>query len=156
MLDVLRIKLREVLREDKSGTYGVGVYGSGDKIPDEEYQITVTWSCAPERVDELIKDALQQVDSLKEDPVAPIYITKVKETQTRQHETNLKENRYWLSLLQEYLTNNLDLSEIKKFNERVSDLTSEKIQDAAKKYFNMNNYVEVVLYPEKTAQSKKD
>ena len=156
MLDVLRIKLREVLREDKSGTYGVGVYGSGDKIPDQEYSITVTWTCAPERVDELIKDAMQQIDSLKQVPAAPIYITKVKETQIRTNETNLKENRFWLNLLQRYLFDDLDLTEINKYPERISELTADKIQDAAKKYFNMNNYVEVVLYPEKTQQSNKN
>ena len=156
MLDVLRIKLREVLREDKSGTYGVGVYGSGEKIPDEKYSITITWGCAPDRVDELVKDVFEQIDSLKHVPVAPIYITKVKETQIRSNETNLKENRYWLNLLEKYLFNNLDFSEINKYTERISNLNAQKIQDAVNKYFNEKNYVQVVLYPEKTEQSEKN
>ena len=156
MLDVLRIKLREVLREDKSGTYGVGVYGSGEKIPDEKYSITITWGCAPERADELVKDVFEQIDSLKQVPVAPIYITKVKETQIRENETNLKENRYWLGLLEKYLFNNLDLSEINEYTERISNLNAEKIQNAVNKYFNEKNYVKVILYPEKTDQSEKD
>lgn len=156
MLDVLRIKLREVLREDKSGTYGVGVYGSGEKIPDEKYSISITWGCAPDRVDELVKDVFEQIDSLKQAPVAPIYITKVKETQIRANETNLKENRYWLNLLNNYLFNKLDLSEINRYSERISGLDAEKIQDAAKKYFNIKNYVEVTLYPEKTQESEKN
>ena len=140
MLDVLRIKLREVLREDKSGTYG----------------ITITWGCAPNRVDELVKDVFEQIDSLKHVPVAPIYITKVKETQIRSNETNLKENRYWLNLLEKYLFNNLDFSEINKYTERISNLNAQKIQDAVNKYFNEKNYVQVVLYPEKTEQSEKN
>jgi zinc protease len=156
MLDVLRIKLREVLREDKSGTYGVGVYGSGEKYPEEKYSITITWACAPDRVNELVEDAIQQIDSLKQVPVTPIYITKVKETQIRSRETNLKENKYWLNLLQSYLFNNMDLSEINKYPERISNLSTEEIQNAAKKYFNMDNYVKVVLYPEKTEQSDKN
>ena len=156
MIDVLRIKLREVLREDKSGTYGVGVYGSGEKIPDEKYSINITWGCAPDRVDELVNAVFQQIDSLKHAPVAPIYITKVKETQIRSNETNLKENRYWLNMLNNYLFNKLDLSEIKRYSERISGLNAEKIQDAAKKYFNIKNYVEVTLFPEKTRQSEKN
>ena len=68
----------------------------------------------------------------------------------------LKENRYWLNLLQRYLFDDLDLSEINKYPNRISELTADKIQDAAKKYFNMKNYVEVVLYPEKTQQSNKN
>jgi zinc protease len=156
MLEVLRIKLRELLREDKSGTYGVGVYGSGSKIPDKKYSVTITWSCAPERVNELVQDAFQEIDSLKTIPVTPIYITKVKETQIRENETNLKENRYWLGLLQKYLFENLDLSEINKYKDRVSNLSAKEIEDAAKEYLNMKNYVKVVLYPEKEEQSKKD
>ncbi len=156
MLDVLRIKLREVLREDKSGTYGVGVYGVGEKYPEEKYNITITWGCAPERVNELVEDAFQQIDSLKQVPVAPIYITKVKETQIRERETKLKENKYWLNLLQRYLFNDMDLSEINKYPERISNLDAQEIQEAAKKYFNMKNYVKVVLYPEKSEQSDKN
>jgi zinc protease len=156
MLDVLRIKLREVLREDKSGTYGVGVYGSADKVPEEKYSITVTWTCAPERVDELVKAAFQQIDSLSHFEPAPIYITKVKETQIRSNETNLKENNYWLNLLQKYFFNDYDLSEINKYPERVTNLSAKEVEEAANKYFNMNNYVEVLLYPESSDQSKKD
>lgn len=148
--DVLRIKLREVLREDKGGTYGVGVYASPQKFPDEEYSITIRWGCAPERVDELINAVFQQIDSLKNNLVDQIYITKVKETQIRENEVNLKENNFWLSTLYKYLFYDLDLSEIKKYPERVASLTKEDIQETAKKYFNMNNYVEVVLYPSNT------
>jgi len=31
----------------------------------------------------------------------------------------------------------------------VNHLTAQFIQEAVKKYFNMNNYVKIVLYPEK-------
>lgn len=150
MIDVLRIKLREILREDKGGTYGVGVYASPQKFPDEEYSITITWGCAPDRVDELIDAAFQQIDSLKNNPVDQIYITKVKETQIRENEVNLKENNFWLSTLYKYFFYDLDLSEIKKYSERVEGLTQSDIQKTAKKYLNVKNYVEVVLYPGKT------
>ena len=43
----------------------------------------------------------------------------------------------------------MDLSEIDKYSERISKLSSEEIKDAAVKYFDMNNYVKVVLYPQK-------
>ena len=39
MTSVLQIKLREVLREDLGGTYGVWVSSSGSQHPDEEYRI---------------------------------------------------------------------------------------------------------------------
>ena len=54
MLDALNIKLREVLREDKGGTYGVGVSGNTTLYPRQEYHISVRWGCDPNRVDELV------------------------------------------------------------------------------------------------------
>ena len=45
MTDVFRIKLREVLREDKGGTYGVGINANPQKYPDGEYTITISFGC---------------------------------------------------------------------------------------------------------------
>ncbi|HVO72502.1 MAG TPA: insulinase family protein [Ignavibacteriaceae bacterium] len=148
MTDVLRIKLREVLREDKGGTYGVGVSPMGQQYPDQEYKISISFGCAPDRVNELIEAAFQQIDSLKSQPVGSIYLTKVKETQKREWETNLKENSFWLRTLSYYYLNGINIDEISKYPERVDELTAKDITDTAQKYFNEKNYVQVELFPE--------
>ncbi len=148
MTDVLRIKLREVLREDKGGTYGVSVSANGQRIPDEEYKISITFGCSPDRVNELVSTAFNQIDSLKSHPVGSIYLTKVKEIQRREWETNLKENSFWLRTLTYYYLYGINLDEIKKYSERVEELSAEDILDSAKKYFNENNYVKIELFPE--------
>jgi zinc protease len=149
MLEALNIKLREVLREDKGGTYGVGASGSPSLIPRQEYSIYVRWGCNPDRVDELVTAALEQLDSAKLKPFDPIYIEKVRETQRRRHEVSLKQNGYWMSNLQSYYINKENPEMILNYPKLVEHLNAAAIQNAAKKYFNMNNYVKVVLYPEK-------
>jgi len=149
MTDVFRIKLREVLREDKGGTYGVGISANPQKYPDEEYTVTISFGCAPERVEEMTSTVFRLVDSLKNYPVDEIYLTKVKETQKRQWEVDLKENNFWLRNLWYYNFYDLDLSEFLNSQKRIDNLSLEDIQQAAQKYLNMNNYVNVVLYPEK-------
>ena len=62
---LLDIRLREVLREDKSGTYGAGVGAGCSHIPYPHYQVTVSFGSAPERTDELSKALFGVIDSIK-------------------------------------------------------------------------------------------
>ncbi len=150
MSEVLKIKLREVIREDKSGTYGVGVLASLEKYPEQRYNITIRFGCKPERVDELVNTVFQVIDSLKNYPVSDIYITKVKETQLREKEVAEKENKYWSGIIQKYIFDDMDWKQFTGEKDRIDNFKKESVIDAAKKYFDMNNYVKVVLYPEKT------
>ena len=61
---------------------------------------------------------------------------------------NLKENSFWLNAIEKYLWHEEEMSDIIKYDELVESLTLEAIQNAAKKYFDMNNFVQVSLYPE--------
>jgi zinc protease len=145
---VLDIKLREVIREDKSGTYGVSVGCVLNLFPKQNYKITISFGCDPGRTDELTNTVFQVIDSLKTFGPEEIYITKVKEAQLRSYETNLKENTFWLRTLQNYYFNGQNPALILKYPELVSTLTSEKIKTAVNKYLNKDNYVQVLLLPE--------
>ena len=149
MLEYLNIKLREVMREDKSGVYNVNASGSPSLHPRKEYSITISFGCSPDRIDELVAAAIQQIDSLKQKQPADDYITKVKEIQRRQYEVNLKENRYWLNSLHSYYVNGGNPNGILRYPLLVDGLTAAAIQHAAKKYFDMNNYAKFVLRPER-------
>ncbi|MDR3609850.1 MAG: insulinase family protein [Ignavibacteriaceae bacterium] len=149
MIEVLKIKLREILREDKSGVYGVSVNGSATKYPENKYSIDISFGCAPENVDILVKSTFAELDSMKKFIVTDVYINKVKETQKREFEVNLKENKFWLNSLNNYYFFNIDLSNLMKYPERVDNFNSNAVKKAAQKYFDENNYIQVALYPEK-------
>ncbi len=148
-IEALNIKFREVLREDKGGTYGVRLSGSPSKFPRSEYNITLSWGCNPERIGELVNEAFMQIDSLKKKPLDPIYIEKVSETQRRTYEVNLKRNSFWLNNLNAYYSNNEDPEMILNYPKLVDGLTAKTIQESVIKYFDMQNYVKVILMPEK-------
>jgi len=149
LIDVMNIKLREVLREEKSGTYGVGVGGSAERDPRPVYRLSVGFGCAPERQQELVQTALAVIDSVQRFGIGEVYINKVKETQKRERETNLKQNRFWLSNLQFYYDHQDDPRKILRYDKLVNDLTARQIQNAANQYFSMKNYVKFVLLPDK-------
>jgi len=148
MIQILQIKLREVLREDLGGTYSVQAYSSFEHYPKEEYKITLAYGSNPDRVEELKSAIFTQIDSLKNFPVQEKYLQKITEIQHREYETGLKENRFWLSNLEFKFFHNEPMSDILDYDQLVNSVTLSDIQLAAQKYFNMDNYVRVTLYPE--------
>lgn len=146
--EILSIKLIEILREDKSGVYGVGASGSSSKNPYESYTMRISFPCAPENVDDLISATMDEIDEIRANGVSEEDLNKIKETQRRDREENLKENRYWLSQLGGYYRNKADLNGFYEREKMVEALTSDDLKAAANKYLNMENYVQIVLMPE--------
>jgi len=149
LIDVLNIRLREVIREDKGGTYGVSVNHQFNRIPEAKVTVNINFGCDPQRVDELTTAVFSVVDSLQKFGTTPETLVKVKETQTRQREVNLKQNRYWGGVLSNYFMYNEDPTEMLNYSKWVEELTNEDIKIYANKYLDMNKFVKVVLYPEK-------
>ncbi len=145
--DVLTIKFMESLREKKSGVYGVRSNGRIAKYPYENYVEQVTFQCAPENVDSLIKTALVEIDKVKRNGVDVKDLNKVKETQKRELEVNLKNNLYWINELAKSVVYDIKISDGKEELQQIEKLSSKELQQTAKKYFG-TNFTRVVLYPE--------
>ena len=149
MAMVLQTRLREVLREDLGGTYSVGVRPSNDKIPDEEYSISISFGSDPKRVEELTKVIFQEIGKLKTD-VSEDEVNDAREAIFRSTETGLKQNRWLLTQLAfRYRLGEDPGKHLLQWEEPLKLLNPEVIQEAAQEYFNMENYVLVSLFPAK-------
>ncbi len=144
----LRIRLREVLREDMGATYGVGVGGQLTNRPRERFGFSISFGCAPENVTEMVGTLFAELDIIRENGLDETYVEKVKEIQRRQRETNLKENSFWLGSLKFYYSNGWDPRLILEHEALVERTTSERLRDSAQKYFDFENYLRAVLFPE--------
>ncbi|MCE5252257.1 insulinase family protein [bacterium] len=147
MTELLRIKLREVIREDMGGTYGVNVSQSLSHYPREQYQLTISFGCAPERVGELTAAVFTQIDSLKTSGTTDVYLEKVRESQKRQRETDLKDNSFWLNIMDFYYFNREDPLTVLQFDSMVENLSPDAVRKAANTYLDTNNLVQIILYP---------
>ncbi|MDQ2930985.1 MAG: insulinase family protein [Gemmatimonadota bacterium] len=145
--DLLEIKLRERLRQDLGGTYGVGVSANPAHFPKETYALRIDFGSAPERANELQKAVFAEIDSVKDNGVSEKDLQKIREADLRARETSLRQNRTWLSLLASYDVNGWDPSLILKYDENVRALSSSSLQATARKYFDMSRYVVVQLLP---------
>ena len=142
--------MREVIREDKSGAYGVTVGGllEGDK--NRYSMIPIIFSCDPSRSDELVKAAVECIKDIQTNPLDASYIQTLNETYRRGKESNLRSNGWWASrilygayLKQEPLSAAQDMTSVPSWT------SPESIMEAARKYLPTDNYVSATLRPEK-------
>jgi zinc protease len=148
LAELLNIKLREALRENLGGTYGVSVSPSASRDPLPSYRFTIGFGSAPERLEGLTAAALAQVDSVKRFGTTPEYLNKVKEAALRSRETAIKQNNYWLSQISTFDQSGWPLADIPNGDKLISALTVDDLKRAAAKYLRTDNYVRVSLYPE--------
>ncbi|MBX3229292.1 MAG: insulinase family protein [Labilithrix sp.] len=152
--EALRIRLREVLREDMGGVYGVGANGGIARRPRAEYSFNVSFGCSPENVDKLEKAVFDEIQSVQAQGVSDLYVTKIKEMRKRAHETDLKENSFWLRELERAYVYGDDPKQIQDISAMTEKVTSDRIKAAAKKYLSKTQYILGELKPETTAAAK--
>ena len=146
--EALTIKLLEKLREEEGGVYGAGASGSMNKTPYGWYNLTITFPCGPENVEKLKTAALAQVDTLINNGPTDEDLAKVKEALLLNRKDDLKENRFWLNLLQESDYNKEDPARVLSYETRVNSLTKEDMKQVAQKYLT-KGYITAILNPEK-------
>jgi len=149
LTEVISIKLTETLREDLSGIYGGGMSGGLGKFPYNNYSISVSFPCGPENVDKLIKATWSEIEKIKKTGPSEADLNKVKETFIKQYQENAKENGYWLNKLQQSIELGSNPADILTGEKRINSVTTKDVKEAANRYLNEQNYVQVVLYPEK-------
>lgn len=151
--NLLNITLRENLREDKSGVYGVGIYPQMEHFPKGAYKYVCVFSCAPENVEKLISAAKEEIDAVKKNGCSDINLGKIKETLLKEREVQLKENGFWLSYILGAELYKEALSDLDQYTAWVNGLKSEDFKRLANFYFNDNELKRFVLDPE-TAEPK--
>ena len=145
--EVLTIKLVEKLREEEGGVYGVGANGNLSKITYPLLTFSISFPCGPENTEKLIAAALNEVEKIKNEGVTPEDMGKIKETYLVKQKEDLKTNQYWITNMVRADQEVRNLGSMMKLEEKLEKLTSEDIQEVAKKYLD-DNYFLGILMPE--------
>ena len=146
---LIDIKLREIIREDKSGTYGVGVYGGINGYPERNYQIQIEFGCEPAREEELIAEVIATLNKIKAELAAQSDIDKLREQYRRTFEANQNNSNWWVEQLGAILVFKYKPTEAAyddtfgfKF------ITADLLKEQANRYLDTKNYICVSLKPE--------
>jgi len=147
MIDIFSIRLRETMRDDQGGVYGVETYGDVRRYPKDQYSIAISWSCDPANSEKLVQTVFEEINNLKTKSTDLLTLNKIKEQYILQRKNAEKENDYWMSVLRSNIKSNEPIRSYKEYKEFIQSITQEDIQKAAIKYFNTLNYIKYEFMP---------
>jgi zinc protease len=145
---VLDTRLRETLREDLSGTYGVSASPNYSKVPEERYTFQIAFGCDPKRTDDLVKAVFKVIDALRADGPTEKEVNDARAAFLRDYETSTKQNGNVMTQIYLRYQTGEDVNEFFRLPEYYKRLDAATIKEAARTYLNPGNYVRVTLFPD--------
>ncbi|MGL4519668.1 MAG: M16 family metallopeptidase [Phocaeicola sp.] len=143
---VLNLVYTESVREKEGGTYGVNVRGSVSKYPKEEGVLQISFDTNPEKREHLTNVVIRELAQFAEEGPSAENLQKVKEFMLKQYNENLKENSYWVNILDRYYWEGLDLSS--NYAATVTKITANELKGFVKSLLDQNNQIEVSMTAE--------
>nr|MDA3874864.1 hypothetical protein [Kiritimatiellia bacterium] len=148
-------RLREVLREDQSGTYHVSVWPNLEHRPASRAQLSIAFGCDPEKVEELMSSVEALIEDVQSEPLDESYAQTVRETQRRRRETDMKENSFWTYILSFYDWHDEDPGVVLEFENFVSGVSPESMLKTAAWLFDTPHRADFVLMPADDVQEEE-
>jgi zinc protease len=148
LVEVINIKIIDVLREKLTLIYGGGMGGGLNRDPYAHFMVGMSLPCAPENVDKVVAAAFGEILKIQEGGPEASDLAKVKQNWLTQHRQDLRENRYWLGKLQTAELYKTDPATLLDYEKQVAAIAADDVKAAAHRYLKRDNYVQVVLYPE--------
>ncbi len=145
---ILSTKLLKEIREKESGVYTIGAYPSTSRYPKPSYNIIIFFTTDPQRKEELTEKIFEIIAELKNGGITEEEIRTEIEKQRRGFETNLRENSYWRNLLISLREDAISQEEFEQYKSMIRGINIEAMQSAAQRFFDDENYYQVVLLRE--------
>lgn len=147
LLEVLNLRITDELREKLTLIYGGGMHGGLERVPYGHYQIAASLPCGPENVEKVIAATLAEIQKIKDNGPQSSDLDKVKQNWQKEHQIAMRTNAYWRDYLHSASLYGDDPADILSVEQRLAAITPAELQDAARRYFNLENYLQTVLYP---------
>jgi zinc protease len=144
---VLSIRLREVLREDLGGVYGVNAIGSLVRSPHQERVFTLAFGADPARLDELVAAARRAIAAIQRDGASEDHLDRVRKGFTRERELQLRSNSFWVSWLEAAARHGDDPRIVLDPAPMLARMTSRNVQAAARRFLDERRYYQAVMLP---------
>lgn len=149
---LLGIRLRDILREELGGTYGVRVaYESALPMPGYGAMV-VQFGSDPENIERLTGEVMKEIERLKAEGPTAEDVRRVQELERRDLETAMRQNTFWIGSLQTVHMLGWDPVSIIRRPQRVDKLTPELLHATFRKYFPKERHTIVMLTPEKSGR----
>jgi zinc protease len=146
--EILEFRLLDRLREKEGETYSPRVSVAYNKFPLNRYSFTISFGCAPENINKLVKATEEEINKLKSEGASEQDIVKFSTEESRQYELQLRENEFWLNWLSGQSENGDDPNGVLQYPKLIGQVTAASVKAAANLYLNENNFIKLLLIPE--------
>ena len=145
--ELLRMQLRDVLREDLGGIYNVAVNATLERVPHPSRTVIISFGCDPSRVDEMVKATLGVAADLRAHGPPGDYLDRVRQQYTHAHEKNVRLNQEWLVWLMGAYRYGEDPALSADAAHVLARMTPHDVEAAAHRFLDPAQYFEGVLLP---------
>jgi len=136
MQEILNVRLRNLIREDKSGTYGVGIKCSIIRELEKTASCNIRFASDPTRENELVESIEKSIKHFMEEGPSAQELKNIQTEYALMYKKALRSNYFWLDLMTDHVKFNDDIKTLLKFNEEIKKITHNEVQEMAEKMFN--------------------
>ncbi len=145
---ILDIRYTESIREEKGGTYSVGVGTQLVNVPVETYSVTVQFDTDPEMADELALLVTGEIEKIATDGPLPGDLAKIREYLVKSRPEALRENGTWMGYLQTYYVDGYDY--FTDYEKVLEQIDGDFIKALAAKIISDGNLAKIIMDPAAT------
>ncbi len=143
----LNSRLRKLIREEKSGVYGIHA-SIGLDVLEVKSNGVVSFACDPKRKDELIEMVDEVIEEIKAKPITQEELAVYKKAYKTEHEIALRQNGYWLNVMGMHYKHGDAFERVYTDLELVESITAKEVQTLAQKIFGKDK-IQIELNPKK-------
>lgn len=147
--EILDMRYAENIREKEGGTYEVTVHASSNKKPSEQFNISMTFECAPSNAKYLKSLIYKEIEDVKKNGVTQSEIDAVVKNMLNKHKQSKYSNSYWLNIISTYYIHDINNNDPKNFEEILYNATPKLISEFANKIFDNGDIIDIIFIPKK-------
>ncbi|MBR8535799.1 insulinase family protein [Carboxylicivirga sediminis] len=144
---ILNLRYTENIREKEGGTYGVSVRPTGSRIPEMKLGLEIKFDCDPAKADYLKKLVYKELKTVQK-TVLQSDLDKVVLNMKKNSFKALKNNNYWMSVIQTYYESGENRMSPEYFENVINNVTTKDISKAAKKFLKNADVLDIMFLPE--------
>ncbi|QKG29539.1 M16 family metallopeptidase [Campylobacter sp. RM16187] len=139
--EVLKMALRENIREEKGETYGISLSTRLNKHPYIHSRVDISFTTSPQKLDSVLDGIKKTISNLKSEGALDRYIQSYKKSTILKLKQKYEQSGFWLNELVSSKIYDNEIFSLDEYEKFVSMITNEDIKNAAKLYLKEDNMI---------------
>ncbi len=144
---ILEKQLRERLREELGGVYSVSVRSRLTRWPYEDFSLSISFTCDPERIEQLTSEVKTAITNAKNGDIDPISLSNFKTQAITAREKSLRSNPFWLRHIGNHFTPSVPLP-MHEHDDLINSISMEDLAAFTQQYLETDTFIYATLKPE--------